>query len=584
VTGLALMALLLTTPAQVEVRSQHQMVSADGKTWRWVRPGVPLSLDVKRVGKQRLAVEVIRLGTPGTEAASEQVEVRIGKKRQRIQVKQKLQGSRPVPGQGSLRMSYSVRHRFRVPAAKTPVVITASAKASPFGILVRASMRQPKATADEGGLALAPLGGLPPAEKADKPKKRKRRRAKRGRGGKKQGAPPASTDARPSREDGKPATPPSPAAGALTPAPADATTAKPSATEGKPEVAPAPPPQTKPRPAERVEPSTAPPPPPPPPPEAAPPVGKPGPAERVEPNTAPPPPPPPEATPPASKPGLAERVEPNTAPPPPPPPPPPAEAAPPADDGREGRQGRDERQGRDDAAVPPPAAPAPEPTVEHRPERPTAPPPPPVDAPTESVEVIELVPEEPRALLGPRQLGTGVPLLVEAQLSPGLIVQPFGGLSNLATSGGLRLLVGVNMGFFSRFTYGVGVDVDVQAASTRPGSTLAAVRWQTGQMRLRLEGAFDVLRLNIGDLGVLHLGVLGGAGAILGSHWLSQGTDVLAYPLVGPTVRLGLTGGFTVGPGAVTLSLPVDWSYGFGAVTGYAPLAGTFFVGYRLEL
>ncbi len=568
-TGLALMALLLTTPQQVEVRSQHQLVSVDSKTWRWVRPGVPLSLDVKRSGDERLAVEVIRLGTPGTEAKSERVDVRIGKKQERISLKLKLQGNRAVPGQGSLRMSYSVRHRFRVPTGKIPVVITASAKQSPFGFLVRTSLSEPKATADEGGLALAPLGALPPADtadKADKPKKRKRRR---GRKPQKKPADAPVTDKRPSKDEGKPATAPV--------AEAPVADQQPSKDEGKPVAAPAP---------TAAAPLSA---------ASEPVVSRPGPPEAAAANAADP-----------DKASASADASPAAEASPPPAP----ASDPPPDDGREGREGREDREGREgasptepadaptvEAPVQPtvepreerpteaPAAEDPQPTVEHRPERPAEQPAPlPADAPTESVEVIELVPEEPRALLGPRQLGTGVPLLVEAQLAPGLIVQPFGGLSNVATSGGLRLLVGVNLGFFSRFTYGVGVDVDFQAAATSPGTSTASVRWQTGQLRLRLEGAFDVLRLDIGDLGRLHMGVLGGVGGIVGAHWLSQGTDVVSHPMIGPTARLGITGGFTVGPGSVTLSLPVDWSYGVGFVRGYAPLAATFFLGYRLEL
>lgn len=147
------------------------------------------------------------------------------------------------------------------------------------------------------------------------------------------------------------------------------------------------------------------------------------------------------------------------------------------------------------------------------------------------------------------------------------------------------MLGGFNDGWFKYFTGGFGLDFDYQSAATEPGAALATVRWQTGQTRLRLEAAADVLRVDVFDVGEAHLGVTGGLGATMGLHWISVGSRAQPELVLGPTVRLGVTAGFQIGPGAITATVPVDWSVDvIGPVRNFAPLAATVYLGYRLEL
>lgn len=202
------------------------------------------------------------------------------------------------------------------------------------------------------------------------------------------------------------------------------------------------------------------------------------------------------------------------------------------------------------------------------------------------MEIIELEPARPEVSATRRRgLGTSIPMSVLLQVSPGLILQPIGGLMPVALSGGVRLLAGANTGLLRFFQLGAGVDVDYQAVSTDLGAPLARVRWQTTQARVRVEGAADVARFDVLELGEAHVALLAGAGVVAGTHWLSVGGRATPELLLGPTIRAGVSGGFTLGPGSITVAVPLDWSVDVvGPVQNYAPLAASLYLGYRLEL
>ena len=186
------------------------------------------------------------------------------------------------------------------------------------------------------------------------------------------------------------------------------------------------------------------------------------------------------------------------------------------------------------------------------------------------------------AMLTTRSLNTGIPLRFHFQFALPGELQPYGGLYPLAQSGGARFLVGYGEGLMSNFLVGVGLDLERQSATSSVNNV--PLTWTTADARMRLEGSARVLTIDAGFT-AFELGVVGGAGLILGTHAVTVNEKTSTLLLWGPTFRLGLEAGVAVGPGALTLTLPVDQSVGISSkVKNYHPLAASMSVGYRLEL
>jgi hypothetical protein len=210
------------------------------------------------------------------------------------------------------------------------------------------------------------------------------------------------------------------------------------------------------------------------------------------------------------------------------------------------------------------------------------------DATEDEQPTAGLIPETPpdedtfTSILTSRNLDTGIPLRFHLQLELPGNVQPYGGLFPLSSTGGFRLLGGYGEGLMSHFLVGFGMDVDYQVATVDAVST--PITWTTADTRLRLEGSAKIFVLDFGYT-ALEMGILAGAGMILGTHAVNYNSQTSTFFLWGPTMRIGMEFGVAVGPGAVTLSLPVDQSFGISqTVKNYQPLAASMWVGYRLEL
>lgn len=206
---------------------------------------------------------------------------------------------------------------------------------------------------------------------------------------------------------------------------------------------------------------------------------------------------------------------------------------------------------------------------------------------TNTTEVTELTvpveqPDDARARAEVRK-ESPLPARFTAQVGVGGMWQITGGLAPAVLSGGVRALAGSREGLTSLFAFGAALDFEHQAASTPAGAARPA-RWSATATRLRLEAQATLLDLDVGV--PLDLTVLGGAGMILGGHSFDvNGTNQSAV-LFGPTARVGAQLGVGLGPGAIVALVPVDFSYDSvgGRVQGFAPLAASLYLGYRLDL
>lgn len=211
---------------------------------------------------------------------------------------------------------------------------------------------------------------------------------------------------------------------------------------------------------------------------------------------------------------------------------------------------------------------------------PSGAPPPAVTAPVVDDSATDSVPASAEDLDAERAL----PVWMHGQLSPGIAVQPVGGLSPLTLSFGGRFTLGVREGLLSRFGLGLGLDIGGESAATRPGSVASSIRWSTVVTRIRLEGEARLVELDLGP-GRLSLGAVVGAGLMVGGHFFAVGDASTLRTIVGPTLRVGPTAGVALGPGELTATLPLDLSADLSSgVRGYWPFASTLLVGYRLAL
>lgn len=173
-----------------------------------------------------------------------------------------------------------------------------------------------------------------------------------------------------------------------------------------------------------------------------------------------------------------------------------------------------------------------------------------------------------------------LPFRAAAQVSAGGLWQVSGGLQPLLFSGGVRVNAGAAHGWLSRYAFGIALDFDQQGAA----SALPAARWTASATRFRVEAEARVMATDFG-FGVVDVAVFGGAGLLVGRHDFAVGGKTQTGVMLGPTARVGLVAGLPLGPGSLTLLLPLDASVDTsGTAQGYAPLALGTQVGYRLDL
>ena len=176
----------------------------------------------------------------------------------------------------------------------------------------------------------------------------------------------------------------------------------------------------------------------------------------------------------------------------------------------------------------------------------------------------------------------GLPIGLSAQVSAGGVLQVSGGLQPLVLQGGLRVGARYREGDWQRYGLAFAVDALQQAAST-PATYRPAIRWSSGETRLRLEGSVDVGRYEISgfDVGAT---VLAGFGVTVGNHYVVAGGKTSQFSLFGPTARVGIMADTRLGPGALTLALPLDVAVDMaGGVSGYGPIALGLTAGYRFD-
>lgn len=237
------------------------------------------------------------------------------------------------------------------------------------------------------------------------------------------------------------------------------------------------------------------------------------------------------------------------------------------------------------AESPPPSEPSEPPTSEEAPDVMSEGVEPPRASPTEVSEVtvpveqpdgaVDASAEVPRERLAAR---------FTAQVGVGGMWQLSGGLAPVLPSGGVRVLAGAREGFWSRYAFGAALDFEHQAASTGAQAPLSA-RWSATATRLRLEAQAKVLEVDLGFV-PLDLTLLGGGGMILGGHLFEVSGANQSALLLGPTFRIGAQAGVGLGPGAIVALVPLDYSLDAvgGRVQGFAPLAASLYLGYRLDL
>lgn len=179
-----------------------------------------------------------------------------------------------------------------------------------------------------------------------------------------------------------------------------------------------------------------------------------------------------------------------------------------------------------------------------------------------------------------------VPINLNLQLSPGIGIQPTGGLSSWPASFGFRTMAFYRHGdsIWNRFGIGLSGNISYETAQGDAAVPTVRLSWSALATRMRLELGAEVFRIPVGA-NYVFFSVIGGAGVLMGSHvFLANGVPSNSF-MFGPTVRLGAEAGIKLGPGAITASVPVDWSWDFTSkVTGYAPLASALYVGYRIDL
>ncbi len=186
----------------------------------------------------------------------------------------------------------------------------------------------------------------------------------------------------------------------------------------------------------------------------------------------------------------------------------------------------------------------------------------------------------------PAQVSRGLklPARFSAQVGVGGMWQLSGGLAPALLSGGVRVVTGVREGWLSRYAFGAALDFEHQSARSS-GSDVLQARWDATATRLRLEAQAGVLAIDLG-FAPLDVTVLGGAGMIIGAHTFDVNGAGHSALLLGPSLRVGAQAGLGLGPGAVVALVPVDVSFDVvgGRVHGFAPLATSLYLGYRLDL
>lgn len=530
-----LIALLSTSPAQaqngVAVKSAHSALTVDGEQYQWLRPGKPMRLQVTRKKGQELHVDVVRLGPASAKQGAAELVVRVGRKNEKIRVRPPLEDSRTVDGSAKL-ASYPVRHRFDLPFSNNAVRLTVTGGGAE-GVGVRVSVGERK----RSRLALAPLGAgkkrtkksgeatTKKVERREKKATKSDRRRRRGRKAKsKEPAKAVKVDDKNAKE-AVAAAAAKKAAEDTAKKEAEAAAAKEAAAKKAEADAAA---TARAEEAAAKDAATK---------EAAGQKGTQTPTAKAGANEA-------GKTDETTVGGEREGAKEGGA-----------------DDGQTTGGEREGSAGTDRNAPPPSTTFVPQPV------------------PPQTTEIV-LEPERPQES-GDRLFtlhvgaGAGAVTLGSALFPLGLHL-------------GGRALFGLNDGWLSRYEFGIGADFDSEAARVSAEGLAQAVDWSTQTVRIRAEMAAKVFETEF-DLDGLKLpvdaAVVLGAGALVGRHNFLIGKRSETRFAFGPTARVGIQGAMGIGPGAVTLVVPVDASWDVASgVTGYVPVVGSIFLGYRLSL
>ncbi len=202
---------------------------------------------------------------------------------------------------------------------------------------------------------------------------------------------------------------------------------------------------------------------------------------------------------------------------------------------------------------------------------------PPGPVPPET-RTIEISPETPRA----RSLPFGI------HMGAGAGALGVGGLFPIGLHVGARVLGSVPDGWMSRYEVGLGLDFDFDNTRVQPEGVPVTIDWTVYTGRIRAEGAAKVFEteLDMGDMKLpIDVAVIGGLGALIGAHQFQIAKRTETRFAFGPTMRVGAQGAVGVGPGSLTLLVPIDASWDVtSGVQNYVPVVASIFVGYRLEL
>jgi hypothetical protein len=155
-----------------------------------------------------------------------------------------------------------------------------------------------------------------------------------------------------------------------------------------------------------------------------------------------------------------------------------------------------------------------------------------------------------------------------------------GSISQTWPGAGMSLWLGTPLQMLDATLLGLGLDFAQIRAPIPPE---ADARWDVATTRVRMQVNQRFWR-SAGN-GRFQLGIVGGAGAVVGTHFVQVGATTRTLPLWGPSLRAGPWGSMDLGPGAVLVFLPLDASWDLaGHSRDFAPVAGSFALGYRLLL
>jgi|GEM_PF-1847881 len=527
----ALMLTLALVPAQsgakdIQVRTGHQQVKVGGKSYQWVKPGKPMRLQVQRDAGEQLTLDVVRIGDAARKKGKARISVRVGRREQKLDVRAALEDTLSMPG-GKL-ASYPVRHRVDLPFKANAVRITVVSGGD--GVGVRVFTKKQK----KSRLSLASIGLEKKKKKGKRSKKKKRKRRKR-RVAKTTSNTPVDDKAAATATDDAKSTDDKATDDKAT----DDKATDDKATDDKAETTAAD-------------------------------------AKSTDDKTT-----------------DDKTTEDKTTPP--------ADGDKTADDKAAADKTTDDKT---DAAEASATSQPSDGAVSN-------------DSnanPNDEVDVVEVKPERPaddqpadgtRAPTDLRPLHATDDVL-RLHLQAGGGGWSTSGISPLTATLSARAAVtwtgpqkwGHNDGdgFYSRTAVGIGFDIGVTGAFGTVGGQ--ASTWTTWMAKLRLEAEYlplhthDTERL-LGAMGVdlpvgLEAGVLAGVGVAFGNHAVVVGNlQKTANPFVGPTIRVGPQVGVLLGPGRLTVGLPIDVTVPVdlgGDISFHLPIEGGVLVGYRLSL